>query len=197
MSSSNKLHPIYVALDAHQYSRAVKLASSLPSDNILGQALFAHALLKSGQTGKALLVLRSLFQSQELDYEIQRLTNTTSSSGAVSTTTSSLSTTDSSSKRKKSKKGKSKVEEPVAAAVLPERDLLDQLETPLVLSEGWDEVKDATKPVITDEVCSACCTLLHALVHLLHYCSTAYNNIALTHVHSFRYRLFWIPWLLL
>ena len=58
--STNKLHPVYVALDSHQYSRAIKLASSLPETNLLGKALLAHAYYKNGQTVQATEKIDSL-----------------------------------------------------------------------------------------------------------------------------------------
>lgn len=85
--SSNKLHPIYVALDSHQYNRAVKLASALPPSNLLGQALLAHALQRSGAVLKALIAIKQLlwFESVELEYEIERL-SIQSSTGSDTTT---------------------------------------------------------------------------------------------------------------
>ena len=144
--SSTKLHPIYVALESHQYNRAVKLASALPPSNTLGQALLAHALLKSGAVAKALQVIRGLlwFDSVELDNEIERL-------GEIS-----VAETTTPKHQPRSKKGaknakKRTAEEP--PPVTPHRDLVDQLETALVLPEGWDQVaKNPDKQVISDEV---------------------------------------------
>ena len=59
-SQQQKLHPIYVALDGHQYNRAIKLASALPDTNILGKALLAHAYSKNGQRHNALLTLQTI-----------------------------------------------------------------------------------------------------------------------------------------
>jgi len=156
-SSSNKLHPIYVALDSHQYNRAVKLASALPASNLLGQALYAHALFKSGTVGKALAVLKQVlwFDSMELDYEIERL-HIESNGGAADTTpatTKQQQHHQPKSKKGKGKKSKSVEQQPAAAPKESQKDLIDHLTTPLSLPEGWDQV--TTKPgkqVITDEV---------------------------------------------
>lgn len=56
----NRLHPIYVALDSHQYAKAVKLASALPANYVLGQALLAYAYYKSGQSSLALTTTQAL-----------------------------------------------------------------------------------------------------------------------------------------
>lgn len=56
----NRLHPIYVALDSHQYAKAVKLASALPANYVLGQALLAYAYYKSGQSSIALTTTQAL-----------------------------------------------------------------------------------------------------------------------------------------
>jgi hypothetical protein len=57
---TSKLHPIYVALDAHQYNRAIKLAVALPDSNVLGKALLVHAYSKAGQRYDALVALQSI-----------------------------------------------------------------------------------------------------------------------------------------
>ena len=70
--SGNKLHPIYVALDSHQYNRAVKLASALPESNTLGKALLAHAYSKSGQRYPALVTLNKILGNFcELKHELE------------------------------------------------------------------------------------------------------------------------------
>ena len=72
MSTPNKIHPIYVALDANQYNRAIKLCLALPKENLLAQALLAHAYNKSMQRYKAILVLHSILGNegfQELQLE--------------------------------------------------------------------------------------------------------------------------------
>jgi hypothetical protein len=59
-NNTSKLHPIYVALDAHQYNRAIKLAAALPDSNVLGKALLVHAYSKAGQRYDALVALQSV-----------------------------------------------------------------------------------------------------------------------------------------
>jgi tetratricopeptide (TPR) repeat protein len=145
--ASNKLHPIYVALDSHQYSRAVKLASSLPQSNHLGQALLAHAHLKSGHAVKSLLVIQSVlwFQSEQLEYEIQRLGLGTGGAGEGAVESAPK-------KGKKGSKHKPETLPPAPAPAPVQRDLLEQLESPLILAKGWGQVKlDPQKPIITDE----------------------------------------------
>src|SRR6056300_1573514 len=70
--SGGKLHPIYVALDGHQHSRAVKLALALPESNTLGKALLAHAYFKSGQKHAALATLHKILGDFcELSHELK------------------------------------------------------------------------------------------------------------------------------
>ena len=64
---SNRVHPIYLALDSHQYSKAVKLASALPPTFILGRALLAYALYKSGQLPTALSTVHTLLGWQDFN----------------------------------------------------------------------------------------------------------------------------------
>ena len=58
--SSKSLQPIYMALESHQYSRAIKLCSTQQSSPI-NRALLAHAFAKSSQRAKALATIQSLF----------------------------------------------------------------------------------------------------------------------------------------
>lgn len=171
--SSNKLHPIYVALDSHQYSRAVKLASALPPSNLLGQALLAHALLKSGAVNKALIVIKSLlwFDSVELEYEIARLD--IGSSSVEESSSKPQSTTKQSHHQPKSKKGSKnrKGSKTAAAAVTtPEpsvssqeqKDLVEHLMSPLEFPPEWDQVAvKADKQVITDQVGATDSSVVH------------------------------------
>lgn len=59
-NNTNKLNPVYAALDAHQYNRAIKLALALPDSNVLGKALLVHAYSKAGQRYDALVALQSI-----------------------------------------------------------------------------------------------------------------------------------------
>jgi tetratricopeptide (TPR) repeat protein len=58
--STSKLHPVYVALDSHQYQRAIKLCLALPPDHLLGQALLIHSYAKAQQRHLALHTLHRL-----------------------------------------------------------------------------------------------------------------------------------------
>jgi len=58
--SSKSLQPIYMALESHQYSRAIKLCLAQQSSPI-NRALLAHAYAKSSQRAKALATIQSLF----------------------------------------------------------------------------------------------------------------------------------------
>jgi tetratricopeptide (TPR) repeat protein len=65
--NSNKVQAIYMALDSHQYAKAVKLASALPHSNILGRGLLAYSFYKSGQPVNALLTIEHLLGWKHLD----------------------------------------------------------------------------------------------------------------------------------
>jgi hypothetical protein len=157
--SSNKLHPIYVALDGHQYSKAIKLALALPDSHVLGKALLAHAYSKSGQRYESLLVLQSILGIDsfcELEHEIQySLQARDEISATVVTATAAPDT--SSKKGKKGKKGKPAPKPvPVAATTTTPKqkycwDWIEQLNTPPTLKEKWEELPP-TETAITDEV---------------------------------------------
>ena len=66
VDQQQKLHPIYVALDGHQYNRAIKLGSALPDTNVLGKALLAHAYSKNGQRHNALLTLQTILVTNRI-----------------------------------------------------------------------------------------------------------------------------------
>jgi hypothetical protein len=51
--STTKLNPIYDALDAHQFSIAIKLVAALPDSNILGKALLAHTCFQVRTTARS------------------------------------------------------------------------------------------------------------------------------------------------
>lgn len=164
-----KLHPIYVALDGHQYSRAIKLALALPDSHVLGKALLAHAYSKSGQRYESLLVLQSILGVDtfcELEHEIQYSLQARDEKNAVTSTTAAAaaSASDSSSnkKGKKGKKGKSAAPKPapvaatIAAAMTSPKqqkdwDWIEQLNTPPTLPEKWEELP-SPETAITDEV---------------------------------------------
>ena len=62
-ANSGKINSVYAALDAHQYTRAIKLASALPPTNILGQSLLALAYCRAGQKYNALKTLSTVLQN--------------------------------------------------------------------------------------------------------------------------------------
>jgi len=156
--SNKKLHPIYVALDAHQYNRAIKLASALPSSNVLGKALLAHAYTKSGQPYLAKVTLHQILGNFcELKHEVENSIQAFHERQQQSSKSSSQPETASNSASKKGKKGKRK---PAPAKVSqnqptkndsPQGDLIDQLNTRPSIPEGW-EFPPSDKKVITDEV---------------------------------------------
>jgi hypothetical protein len=179
-SSSGRLNPIYDALDAHQYNRAIKLASALPETNILGKALLAHAYTRAGQKYNALVTIGDVLGQQyyfELKYEIdtcleatlQRQAETSStdntSSATAATTTTTTTTTTSGSSFKKGKKGKKKLaltspkqqeehsshdEQQSTASVTMGADLIDQLNAQPTLPENF-EMLAPREVAITDE----------------------------------------------
>jgi hypothetical protein len=165
--SNNKLHPIYVALDVHQYHRAIKLASALPDSNVLGKALLAHAYSKSGQRYLALITLNKILSGHfyelkhEADYSLQAVQERlllSSSSNNKGPSQPEPATTTTSSSSKKGKKGKKKPvvkQQPAAQPVVkndaPKWDLVDQLNTPPSLPEQWETLPPAEK-AITHEV---------------------------------------------
>lgn len=125
-SSTGKLNPIYGALDAHQYNRAIKLASALPDTNVLGKALLAHAYTKAGQKYNALVTLNKILGGGggggsffELQYEVDaclesalvrqnKEASSLSSGSAPGSDAPSSAAAAASSSNKKGKKGKKK-----------------------------------------------------------------------------------------
>jgi tetratricopeptide (TPR) repeat protein len=121
MSENVKLNPIYVALDAHDYRRAVKLCLALPKAHHLGQALLAHALIKSGQQKKCIGVLKALLGPgwKELDkMEGEPLGDSATPATAVSVTAPTGTTAASAIKGKKAK-GKQPRKAPSSSVPLP------------------------------------------------------------------------------
>jgi hypothetical protein len=165
--SNNKLHPIYVALDVHQYHRAIKLASALPDSNVLGKALLAHAYSKSGERYLALVTLNKILSGHfyelkhEADYSLQavqeRLLLSSSSNNKGPSQPEPAATSSSSAKKGKKGKKKPVVKQQPAQPVdvknddAPKWDLLDQLNTPPSLPEQWETLPPAEK-AITHEV---------------------------------------------
>jgi len=149
--SSGKLHPIYVALDGHQYNRAVKLALALPDSNTLGKALLAHAYFKSGQKHAALVTLNKIVGGCcELNNELKM------SSPFVNSLQRPAQKVEQKGKVKgKSKKGKKKPAQVAAReceSVVTTKDesIVDRLDNQPSVPPNWEELP-SSKAVITDE----------------------------------------------
>lgn len=190
--SSNKLHPIYVALDNLNFTKAIKLCLAQPPSNTLAQALLAHAYARSGQRYKALLTLESILgregfpelkleikYSLELRLEQQHQQQQGDASAHTSTPAGSAA---SANNRKGGKKGKKKVNAanptpptPISPTAndLKDWDLVDQLDTPPVLPDGWEKLPPSEK-ALTDQ------TLLSTLsMTLLQYLKLPLSNYQL------------------
>jgi hypothetical protein len=156
MSSYKGLHPVYAALESHQYTRAIKLCQQQPATNTLAVALLAHAYAKSGQRFKALVTIQSIFGSDttvfpELHLEIQYAA--VLEDGGEQPTSRTLPPAPSQQATKKlttAKKGKKKQSQPqsqpvplkisTSSTLVPEDwDLIDQLETPPTLPADWEQ----------------------------------------------------------
>jgi tetratricopeptide (TPR) repeat protein len=168
MASTNKLHPIYVALDNHQYNRAIKLCSAHPSTNVLCQALLAHSYVKAGQPFKSLLTIQKILPSSvdsnanpyfpEFQSEVRRLNVVEGNSDVVVNTPANVpsAVTSNSKKITKAVKGKKKppasiatsqlgaVQQSISQASVPDGwDLIDHLDTPPILPEDWERLPPA------------------------------------------------------
>jgi len=162
----SKLHPVYVALDNHQYSRAIKLALALPESNVLGKALLAHAYYKSGQHHQSMVTLYKILTSLagggesffELKLEVENSLEAFEEREQQASKT--LTPPEPVVASKKGKKGKkkpaTKASSPTLASEAKEAggttvDLLDALLTRPTLPENW-ETLPAASSAITDEV---------------------------------------------
>ena len=164
-----KLSPIYVALEGHQYSRAIKLAAALPDSNTLGKALLAHAYSKAGQRYLSLVTLHKVLGDfcelkHEVEYSLEAVLERREASKSPSQPEHAQTTSSS----KKGKKGKKKPTQPppkksqnaAAKNQSDTIDLTDQLNTPPSLPENW-EVPAPDREIITDEVRKfSCCRFL-------------------------------------
>ena len=155
--TSSKLHPIYQALESHQYNRAIKLCLAQPDSALLAKALLAHAYAKSGQRYKALLALQTILGPDncqtyfpelrvEIAYSLDRTQQEPAKPAAPAAPTSA---------KKAGKKGKKKGSSSAATAAsrtndvhttvlqppaLQDWDLIDQLDTPPTLPDNWEEL---------------------------------------------------------
>jgi len=156
MSNSNntKLNPIYAAIDAYQFNRAIKLASSLPDSNVLGKALLAHSYTKVGQKHQALITLHRILIGQEslsssIFFELQSVLN--QQNALVSSSASALSAAPSKAELPSGKKGKKGKKKPApkvqqqqqpkqrtVGEIQPLADLIDRLDVPPLIPETID-----------------------------------------------------------
>lgn len=154
----SKLHPIYVALDGHQYNKAIKLASALPDSNVLGKALLAHAYSKSGQRLMSLQTLNGLVGGNlfELRREIDNSLDSFQEREKQPPKTNEAPKAAASKKGKKGKKKPAPVAKPVeptggTESTAIQQDLIDYLDHKPTLPENWEQLPPATT-AITDEV---------------------------------------------
>ena len=177
MASTAKLHPIYAALDAQQFTRAIKLASSLPSSNVLGKALLAHAYSRTGQRYESLttiqLVLRGgrdggangkmndgqYFQELQnaIDYSYAAQDERCDSQNQLNAQAQNQNQAQSSAK--KGKKGKKKA---TVNATVPSKgsnlssesltwDWVDLIDNPPSFSQNWESLPPSSEAIV-DEV---------------------------------------------
>ena len=129
---SNKLHPIYVALDNHQFSRAIKLCLAMPADNVVAQSLLVVAYAKNHQRYKALLALQGMIGTTsfpELQLEVKYSLESREVAPVPAPT------------RKTGKKGKKASSSAPKAQPAPSSnfDLVDQLDHPPKLPDDWNQ----------------------------------------------------------
>lgn len=154
--SSNKIHPIYVALDANQYSRAIKLCLALPKDNLLAQALLAHAYNKSMQRYKAILVLQSIvgtegFQELQLECKYSKEAWDKQQEGVNAPPAPAPAAASKKGKKGKKKPAPTPSKAPTSPdAAEPKWSLAEHLESPPSVDENWEKLPP-TEKAITDE----------------------------------------------
>ncbi len=164
-SSHTKLNPIYAAIDAYQFNRAIKLASALPDSNVLGKALLAHSYTKAGQKHQALITLHKILVGGETStsvfFELQSVLEqqnelVTSSQSSSSSAPSKVEPPSG----KKGKKGKKKPaprsqqQQRVTEESGPRVDLIDRLDVAPLIPETIDFLpasQSKTNAIITDE----------------------------------------------
>eukprot|EP00535_Pseudo-nitzschia_heimii_P013376 CAMPEP_0197199968 /NCGR_PEP_ID=MMETSP1423-20130617/34157_1 /TAXON_ID=476441 /ORGANISM="Pseudo-nitzschia heimii, Strain UNC1101" /LENGTH=1130 /DNA_ID=CAMNT_0042653841 /DNA_START=98 /DNA_END=3490 /DNA_ORIENTATION=- len=144
--ANTKLNPIYAAIDAYQFNRAIKLASALPDSNVLGKALLAHSLTKAGQKHQALITLHKILTGEEMKsskvfFELQLMLDQQNESISSSAPISSSATTRTEqASTKKGKKGKKKPspkqsQQRTAADPQTRADLIDRFDTTPLIPE--------------------------------------------------------------
>jgi len=171
MSMHTKLNPIYAAIDAYQFGRAIKLAAALPDSNVLGKALLAHSYTKSGQKYQALVTLHKILigdASASLStvfFELQSILDRQNSAVTPSASTPSAqgSKAEPTTSTKKGKRGKKKPAQQQqhqqqqqqkqqqqqqsrgGESNRPQEDLIDRLDAPPSVPEKIDFVTDEEK----------------------------------------------------
>ncbi|GKY92106.1 hypothetical protein MPSEU_000182000 [Mayamaea pseudoterrestris] len=181
MSSSNKLHAIYAALDNYHYAKAIKLCLQQPPSNLLVRVLMAHALAKSGQRYKSLQVVAALLEEQlqyfsELQLElVYAQSQEDLDANAATAAAASLAAQQSQQIQSVAKKGKAKGKkkatsataspiEPCSTAATPVKhlDWIDRLDHPPRLPQDWDRVPPPLSdwPLFHDEHTLATLTTL-------------------------------------
>jgi tetratricopeptide (TPR) repeat protein len=160
---ATKLNPIYAAIDAYQFNRAIKLASALPDSNVLGKALLAHSYTKAGQRHQALITLHKILigedSSSSIFFELQSVLDQQNDLASFSSAALSVASKAEPPSGKKGKKGKKKPAPKVQQKRIEEEsqprvDLIDRLDvTPFVPDtiELTGQTSNATANVITDE----------------------------------------------
>lgn len=190
-TSNSKLHPIYTALDHHQYQRAIKLCLQQPADNVFVQALLAHSYAKAEQRPKAVQVLSQILLSSlgtatdEYFCEL-RLANKYAQTGtATATTAAAEAPAAARSGGKGGKKGKKKpapkaaAPAPTAPAVAPnDWDWIDALDVAPALPQQWNAIPPGPVPAVLTE--PSFLSTLQVTLSFLRLTLTAYQLYAWT-----------------
>ena len=171
-NSHTKLNPIYAAIDAYQFNRAIKLASALPDSNVLGKALLAHSYTKAGQKHHALRTLHKILVGGEgttissVFFELQSVL--TQQNELLAKSAASQSATPPKVEAPSGKKGKKGKKKPVPKVQQQQQrvveessssvDLIDRLDVPPVIPETVDFLPNSSQSttakaaaIITDE----------------------------------------------
>lgn len=151
--SSGKLHPVYVALDGHQYNRAIKLALALPDSNTLGKALLAHAYFKSGQKHAALVILSKIVgECCELSNELKMSSPLVNSAQVPPQQVEQKGKVKGKGKKGKKKPAQLTAKETKSVATTRDESIMDRLDNQPSVPKNWEEVS-SPNAVIVDEVC--------------------------------------------
>jgi hypothetical protein len=174
MSSWNKLQPIYLALDNHQYTKAIKLCVQQPPSNVLARALLAHALIKAGQRSKSLQTMAAILDDNieffpELQWELiysqqneagdgsssqQQQQQQQQSQAQPAASVSAKKGKKSGNKKKAAPATATNASAPVAAVSSSQGvtlDWVDRLDKPPQLPENWDRLPSTCVDWLQDE----------------------------------------------